>query len=135
MEAKLFVGNLPYPVRSNELKDILDEMGVVYQRVEVVMERENPERSRGFGFIHFETDVQAAVARTALTGLDVGGRILIVDTAVSDRPGRRAGGNGRAPGGRGRRDEGPGPRPARDARRGRDRGPRSFRDNGSDWSD
>jgi RNA recognition motif-containing protein len=49
MQVKLFVGNLPYSVNSEELKELFTPFGGVVS-AKVVSDRETG-RSRGFGFV------------------------------------------------------------------------------------
>jgi cold-inducible RNA-binding protein len=80
MARKLFVGNLPWEVRSARLSEILWELGLAHELAEVLEERDTG-RSRGFGFVHFATDESAEVARKRLDGLELRGRVIRVDDA------------------------------------------------------
>jgi RNA recognition motif-containing protein len=110
MGKKLFVGNLPWSTRGPDLEDIMSQKGLAFARAEVLVDHDNPNRSRGFGFLHFDTEGDAAAARAALADLDIGGRTIRVDDASSNRGsdsrgrggGRRSGSDGR---GRRRDDE------------------------------
>ena len=98
MGKKIFIGNLPWKAREQDLEDLLVDRGLAYDRVEVVMDRDDPGRSRGFAFAHFATDSDAERALTELAGAELMGRSLRVDLSVE-----RSGGNGGGRGGRGGR--------------------------------
>ena len=117
MEKKLFVGNLAWKVREDDLSRWLEEKGVTCEKVEVVLERDS-DRSRGFGFLHFATEEAAAEAKRLLDDVELDGRAVHVEEAAPSgrsaggRSGR--GGGGGRPRGEQRRDDG-------DARGGGDR--------------
>ena len=95
---KVYVGNLPYTVSSDELRELFATHGAV-DSANVVTDRETG-RSRGFGFIEMADDAEARKAIDALNDHEMGGRRLVVNEARprEDRGGRRGGGGG---GGRG----------------------------------
>ena len=92
MAKKLYVGNLPYTATEEELRSIFEEHGPTTS-VAVIMDRETG-RSRGFGFVEFETDAAAAAAQSALDGRDMGGRPLRVNEAQERQRGGGGGGGG-----------------------------------------
>lgn len=98
---KLYVGNLPYSVRDDELREMFAAYGTP-SSARVITERETG-RSKGFGFVEFENDEEAKAAMSALNGKQFSGRALTVNEA---RP-QAEGGFGRG-GGRGRGDRGGG---------------------------
>jgi RNA recognition motif-containing protein len=73
---KLYVGNLPWSVDGNELKEVFSAAGPV-ESATVITDRETG-RSKGFGFVDMETDDDAQKAIDQLDGSDVGGRTLKV---------------------------------------------------------
>ena len=81
MGAKLFVGNLPWSVGDDELKELFAEHGELVSAT-VVTNRYNG-RSRGFGFVEFESADDADAAIEAMQGVEVDGRELNVDKAKS----------------------------------------------------
>ena len=103
MGNKLFVGNLPWRVREDDLRQWLEERGIACERVEVLLEK-GTERSRGFGFLHFATDSAALEAREELDGSLLDGRAVLVQEARDDGRGRSGGRRG-GPGRRGRRND------------------------------
>jgi RNA recognition motif-containing protein len=89
---KLYVGNLPYTATEEELRSLFEQHGATTS-VAVIMDRETG-RSRGFGFVEFETEEAAEAARNALDGADMGGRPLRVNEAQERRGGGGGGGGG-----------------------------------------
>ncbi len=90
MARKLYVGNLPYSATEDELRSLFEQHGPTTS-VAVITDRETG-RSRGFGFVEFETEEAAEKAREALDGQDMGGRPLRVNEANERRPGGGGGG-------------------------------------------
>jgi RNA recognition motif-containing protein len=104
---KLFVGNLPFSVESEDLKRLFEDAGVRVDSATVVEDRMT-QRSRGFGFVE-TPDGQQAI--DAMSGKQLEGRALTVNEArpMADRGDRGGfgGGGGRGGnrgGGGGRRD-------------------------------
>lgn len=89
---KLYVGNLPYSVTEDELRELFSPHGTL-SSVTLINDRETG-RPKGFGFAEFENDDDAKKAIEALHGQDFGGRALVVNEArpKTDRPERRDGG-------------------------------------------
>ncbi|MDO4795265.1 MAG: RNA-binding protein [Brachymonas sp.] len=98
MGNKLYVGNLPYSVRDNDLQQHFAQYGNV-SSAKVMMERDTG-RSKGFGFVEMGSDAEAQAAIAGLHGQDMGGRALVVNEArpMEPRP-PRTGGFGRREGG------------------------------------
>ena len=84
MAKKLYVGNLPYSIDENGLKDLFSEAGTVSSAI-VIKDRET-QRSRGFGFVEMDSDEEAQKAVDTFNEKEVEGRKLIVNEA---RPQRR----------------------------------------------
>jgi heterogeneous nuclear ribonucleoprotein A1/A3 len=78
--AKLFVGNLAWTTDNNSLGAPFAQYGTVVEAV-VIMDRENPNRSRGYGFVTMSTPDEAAAAKAALEGKDLDGREIRIDFA------------------------------------------------------
>lgn len=79
MAKKLFVGSLPWATTSDDLKDLFSQAGAVTSAN--VMVDKMTGRSRGFGFVEFETDDAADQAITMFNGKDYQGRSLVVNEA------------------------------------------------------
>ena len=84
MGNKLYVGNLAYSVRDQDLQDAFAEYGAVAS-AKVMMDRETG-RSKGFGFVEMASAEVAQAAISALHGMSVDGRSIVVNLA---RPPRR----------------------------------------------
>ena len=79
MAKKLFVGNLAYTMTDADLMQIFSAYGKVIS-ANVVIDKFN-QRSKGFGFVEFETEEEAKAA-LALDGTDQGGRNIAVKEAL-----------------------------------------------------
>jgi len=71
MGKKLYVGNLAYSVRDNELEQAFGQYGAVAS-AKVMIERDT-DRSKGFGFVEMGTDAEALAAIEGLNGRSLGG--------------------------------------------------------------
>lgn len=100
MGNKLYVGNLPYGVRDNDLEQAFGQYGSVTS-AKVMMERDTG-RSKGFGFVEMGSDQEAQAAIEGMNGQSLGGRSLVVNEArpMEPRP-PRSGGYGGGGGGYG----------------------------------
>jgi cold-inducible RNA-binding protein len=92
MGNKLYVGNLPYTVRDEDLQQSFSEFGSVTS-AKVMMERETG-RSKGFGFVEMGNDAEAQAAISGMNGQSLGGRSVTVNEArpMEARPPRSGGG-------------------------------------------
>lgn len=79
MNKKLYVGNLPYTVTLDQLKDFFSGAGVVTDAVVIIDSQTG--RSKGFGFIEFEKEEDAKKAIEMFGGKDFQGRNLVVNEA------------------------------------------------------
>lgn len=79
MGNKLYVGNLAYSVRDQDLQDAFSEYGAV-SSAKVMMDRETG-RSKGFGFVEMGSDAEAQAAINGLNGQPVAGRAVVVNEA------------------------------------------------------
>ena len=98
MNNKLYVGNLSYTVRDDDLNDLFSAYGQV-QSAKVMMDRDTG-RSKGFGFVEMGSDAEAQAAIDALNEQPFEGRNMAVNVARprEERPRGNFGGGG---GGRG----------------------------------
>ena len=101
MGNKLYVGNLPYSVRDNDLEQAFSAFGAVTS-AKVMMERDTG-RSKGFGFVEMGSDAEAQAAIQGMHGQALGGRAIVVNEArpMEARPPRSGGGGGYGGGGYG----------------------------------
>lgn len=74
---RVHFGNLSKEQTAARLTEIATPYGTV-SNAEIVTDRETGE-SRGYGFIVFSTDAEAAAAKKGLNGTEVDGRKLRVD--------------------------------------------------------
>lgn len=91
----IFVGNLPYGVTDNELRQAFEAHGAV-SSASVILDKFTG-KSRGFGFVEMPNQAEAQAAIQALNGKDIQGRAMRVNEAQprEDRPRReRSGGGG-----------------------------------------
>jgi RNA recognition motif-containing protein len=79
MSNKIYVGNLPYSVTDASLKSNFAEFGAV-SSAKVMMDRETGS-SKGFGFVEMASAEVAQAAITALHGMTVDGRSIVVSLA------------------------------------------------------
>jgi cold-inducible RNA-binding protein len=91
MGNKLYVGNLPYSVRDEDLQQSFSEFGSV-SSAKVMMERDTG-RSKGFGFVEMGSDAEAQAAINGMNGQSLGGRSITVNEArpMEARPPRTGG--------------------------------------------
>jgi hypothetical protein len=92
MGNKLYVGNLPYSFRDEDLQEAFAAHGSV-SSAKVMMERDTG-RSKGFGFVEMGSDAEAQAAINGMNGQQFGGRGLVVNEArpMEPRPPRTGGG-------------------------------------------
>ena len=93
MGNKLYVGNLPYSFRDEDLQQAFAAHGTV-SSAKVMMERDTG-RSKGFGFVEMGSDAEAQAAISGMNGQQYGGRGLVVNEARPMEPrAPRSGGGG-----------------------------------------
>lgn len=99
MGNKLYVGNLPYSVRDQDLEQAFGQFGAVTS-AKVMMERDTG-RSKGFGFVEMGSDAEAQEAINGMNGQSLGGRSIVVNEArpMEARPPRSGGFGGGGGGG------------------------------------
>lgn len=81
---KLYVGNLPYSINSDQLKELFAKFGEVISAT-VITDKFNNNRSKGFGFVEMEDDA-AEKAMSEMNGKEVDGRELTVNEARPMQP-------------------------------------------------
>lgn len=79
MSVRLFVGNLSFDFRSDDLRDLFSVIGTVEDAV--IVTRSGSRRSRGFGFVTLASATEADEAIRQLHGQPVAGRKLCVNIA------------------------------------------------------
>ena len=101
MGNKLYVGNLSYNVRDEDLNQAFAQYGSVTS-AKVMMDRDTG-RSKGFGFVEMGSDPEAQAAINGMNGQALDGRAIVVNEARprEERPGGFGGGGGGSRGGYG----------------------------------
>jgi cold-inducible RNA-binding protein len=102
MATKLYVGNLPFKVREEDLQTLFQQAGTV-ESVNIIRDKISGQ-SRGFGFVEMASAEDGQKAIEMFNGHSMESREIIVNEArpQTQRPSRPGGGGGR--GGYGRRD-------------------------------
>ncbi len=83
----LFVGNLPWSINDEELKNKFSEFGVV-TGARIITDKFSG-RSRGFGFVDMENDEEAAKAIAGMNEVEWSGRKVTVNEAKPKTQGPR----------------------------------------------
>lgn len=84
MGTKLYVGNLPYGVRDEDLQQVFAPYGSIIS-AKVMMERDTG-RSKGFGFVEMSSENEAQSAIHSMNSQPLGGRSLVVNEARPMEP-------------------------------------------------
>ncbi len=94
MGNKLYVGNLSYNIRDDDLQQAFAQYGSV-SSAKVMMDRDTG-RSKGFGFVEMGSDPEAQAAINGMNGQALDGRAIVVNDARprEERPGGFGGGGG-----------------------------------------
>lgn len=87
---KLFVGSLDFSVTSDELRQAFEQFGAITDAVVVIDKFTG--RSRGFGFVTFETAEMAEAAARAMNDTELKGRKIVVSVARPQAPRENRGG-------------------------------------------
>jgi RNA recognition motif-containing protein len=104
MAKNIYVGNLPWATTADDLLALFGKYGKVVN-TQVITDRDTG-RSRGFGFVEMENDVEAQQAIEALNGFEQENRPLTVNEAKpreeraprENRGGHHGGGGSRSSG-------------------------------------
>lgn len=99
----IYVGNLPYTLTEEELREAFERFGTV-SSAKIVIDRETG-RSKGFGFVEMPEQDEAESAVKSMDGAPLNGRPVRVNPAKPRENGPGGGGYG------GQRRPGGGPRP------------------------
>lgn len=79
MEKRLFVGNLPFSITSEDLRNLFAPYGEIISADVIINRMSN--RSKGFGFVEFSTPDQAQSAIDGLNDTEQDGRKIVVSFA------------------------------------------------------
>lgn len=80
---KLFVGGISWNLSWQDLKDAFGEHAEV-AHAQIIMDRET-NKSRGFGFVTFNSVEDAVKAKEAMDGVELDGRSIKVDYALEKK--------------------------------------------------
>ena len=88
MSVKLYVGNLPWSVSEEKLREAFSKFGAITEAT-VISDRYSG-RSKGFGFVTFESKESADAAIAEMNGKEIDGRAIKVNEArpMEERPKR-----------------------------------------------
>jgi cold-inducible RNA-binding protein len=87
--SKVFVGNLEFSTTKEQLETLFQEAGSI---LDVFLPSDRATgKPRGFAFVEFATEEEAAKAISRFDGYELGGRGLRVNAAEERRPGQRGG--------------------------------------------
>ena len=75
----IYVGNLNYRVREEDLKQVMEEYGVV-DSVKIIIDRETG-KSKGFAFVEMPNDAEGKRAIEELNEAEYEGRQMVVKEA------------------------------------------------------
>ena len=92
MPKKLYVGNLAYSVKNDDLKNLFAQLGTV-ESVAVITDKFSGE-SKGFGFVEMADNEGASNAIKSLDGTEFMGRNIKVNEAKPRTTGGGGGGGG-----------------------------------------
>jgi RNA recognition motif-containing protein len=76
----IYIGNLNYRVKEENLKHVLEEYGTV-DSVKVIKDRDTG-RSKGYAFAEMSDDDDARAAIEGLNGAEMQGRALVIKEAL-----------------------------------------------------
>jgi cold-inducible RNA-binding protein len=100
MATKLYIGNLPFKAREEELQALFQQAGTV-ESVNIIRDKISGQ-SRGFGFVEMASAEEAQKAIEMFNGHSMENREIIVNEARPQAPrSPRSGGGGYGRGGRG----------------------------------
>ena len=76
----IYIGNLNFRVREEELREVLEEYGVV-DSIKVIKDRDTG-RSKGYAFVEMPNDDEAQRVIDGLNGTEFSGRQMVVKEAL-----------------------------------------------------
>lgn len=84
----IYVGNLPWNLKSEDLKELFTAYGEVTS-AKIVTDKLKNNRSKGFGFVEMPDDESAEAAISALNESEIGGRKIVVNQKMESSEGSR----------------------------------------------
>jgi RNA recognition motif-containing protein len=99
---KLYIGNLPYSVTEDQLRDLFSQFGEIVD-LKLITDKMSG-RSRGIAFVEYTSDEDANKAIEATNNTELDGRAIVVNVARPPKPRTEGGfgGGNRGGGGYGR---------------------------------
>ena len=85
MSKTLYVGNINFNATNDDLKTFFADQGEVVS-ARIITDRDNNNRSKGFGFVEMGTPEEAQSAMTSLNGTSFMQRELRVNIAEDRKP-------------------------------------------------
>lgn len=79
----MYVGNLSYNVKESDLRQVMEEYGVV-ESVKLITDRET-RRSKGFAFVEMPESSEASNAIKELNGAEYAGRPMVVKRSFAKK--------------------------------------------------
>ena len=79
MAIRIYVGNLPYTYREEDIAQLFAPYGEAYE-IRLITDRDT-RQSKGFGFVELASDEEARRAIAELNGTQAGDRTLTVNEA------------------------------------------------------
>ncbi len=76
----MYVGNLSYRVKEADLREVMEEYGVV-ESVKLILDRDT-RKSKGFAFVEMPNDEEAQRVISELNGAEYAGRQMVVKEAL-----------------------------------------------------
>ena len=85
MSKTLYVGNLNYNTTNQDLESFFADQGEVVS-AKIIVDRDNNDRSKGFGFVEMSSEEEAQTAVTSLNGASFMQREIKVNIAQDRKP-------------------------------------------------
>src|SRR6056297_2791032 len=79
MNQKIFIGNLDFDLKTQDLEKMFSEFGEIEDCI-VITDRDT-NRSKGYGFVTFKEESEAKKAIESMNGKEIEGRKLTVNVA------------------------------------------------------
>lgn len=90
MSKRIYIGNLPFNLTLEKLKELFSEFGEIKEAT--IVTNKFSGRSKGFGFVEFEDDAAAEASVSAMNNKNIEGREIVVKEAMPfdpDKPRKR----------------------------------------------
>lgn len=87
MHNKVFVGSLAFKTDDKGLQDYFSQVGTV-SSAKIIHDKMTG-KSKGFGFVEFSTEAEAAAAVSKLNNTELDGRTIFVDIAKPSENAKR----------------------------------------------